>query len=506
MRWSVRANRETVRELVIRVRAHAPLIVCETEEEDRVITLLEAAAIEASVPLVVWRAHVGISRPTDERGMAGTEDPLAALAHIESENRETLFHLRGFEETLRDAKVLSQFQEVLRKFKSHKGAIVLSGSLIDLPASLEAYASHFRLPPPTVEEYRELVSGVIQEAQAQARTQGNTIQVQMFESDITELCHRLRGIPFERARQVLLRAIARDGQLSREDFEEIQEEKRAILSRSGVLSHVESPQDLSQVAGLSTFKDWVKKRTRSFKEPEAAKKFNLSTPRGVLLIGVQGCGKSLAAKAVAGEWQIPIVRLDPANLFSKYVGETEKTLRRALESVDAMSPLVLWVDEIEKAFSPSSDNDGGVAKRIFGTLLSWLQEHTTPVFLVATANDIASMPPEMLRKGRFDEIFFVDLPEKEQRIELFRIHLAKRGRILDEESLMEIAAATEGFSGSEIEQSVIGALHTAFSSDTELSGEQILAEIHATRPLSVTMSERISELREWAEGRAVRAD
>jgi SpoVK/Ycf46/Vps4 family AAA+-type ATPase len=226
----------------------------------------------------------------------------------------------------------------------------------------------------------------------------------------------------------------------------------------------------------------------------------------VLLIGVQGCGKSLASKAVAGEWKIPIVRLDPANLFSKYVGETEKALRRSLATVEAMSPLVLWIDEMEKAFTPSHDNDGGVSQRLLGSLLSWLQEHRAPVFVVATANDITSMPPELLRKGRFDEIFFVDLPEDDARKDLFRMHLASRGRVFDEESIARLSRETVGFSGAEIEQAVVAGLHAAFGSDTELSAEQLIAEVRATTPLSKTMVERIAELRAWADGRTARAD
>jgi AAA+ superfamily predicted ATPase len=491
----------TVAELALLLEAQAPLIVCEDAEEDRVIALIDAAAERLHVPVIVWRAHVGISQPGEDRPVAGTEDPLRAIAFVEAANHETVYHLRGFDEPLRDPRVISRMKEVCRKFQSHRGAVVLSGPSVDVPRELETYATYFPLPPPTATEYHDVIAAVLAEVR-----RSHHVTVSLSPAETEELYLSVRGLALGEVRRILAKGIVKDGLLDHEDIEGIREAKRKILARTGVLSPVLTQTSLTDVAGLANFKSWIRTRTRAFREPEAARSFGLPPPRGVLLIGVQGCGKSLAAKAVAGEWKLPIVRLDPSNLFSKYVGETEKALRRALATVEAMSPLVLWVDEMEKAFTDSRDNDGGVSKRLLGSLLSWLQEHRAPVFVVATANDITSMPPELLRKGRFDEIFFVDLPEDEVRRDLFRTHLASHGRLIDEEAIALLSKETAGFSGAEIEQAVVAALHAAFAQGGELAAEHLLTEVHATTPLSATMGERIAELRTWSVGRTVRAD
>ena len=491
----------TVAELALLFEAQSPLIVCEDPEEDRLIAAIDAAAGRLGIPVIIWRAHVGISQPGVDRPVAGTEDPLRAVAFIEGANHETVYHLRGFDEPLRDSRIVSRMKEVCRKLQEHRGGVVLSGPSVEVPRELETYASYFKLPPPTATEYHDVIAAVLAEVR---RTHEVTVDLSAAENE--ELYEAVRGLSLGEVRRVLAKGIVKDGRLSHEDIDDVREAKRKILERTGVLSAVATQTDLTNVAGLTQFKTWIRTRTRAFREPQAALSFGVSPPRGVLLIGVQGCGKSLAAKAVAGEWKLPIVRLDPSNLFSKYVGETEKTLRRALATVEAMSPLVLWVDEMEKAFSDSRDNDGGVTKRLLGSLLAWLQEHRAPVFVVATANDITAMPPELLRKGRFDEIFFVDLPDDEGRKELFRAHLAAHGRVLDEDAIASLAKETAGFSGAEVEQAVVAALNAAFSEGAELTADHLLSEVHATTPLSATMGEKISELRAWAVGRTARAD
>lgn len=490
-----------VRELALLFESQAPLIVIEDAEEDRVIALLDAAAARLQIPVIVWRAHIGISQPDDEHPLTGTEEALRAVAFVEAANRETVYHLRGFGDHLLEPRIVSRMKEVCRKLQAHRGAVVVSGPSVEVPPELEPYATYFPLPAPSAREYHEVIANALAEVR---RTRQVIVDLSRHESE--DLYRAVRGLSLGEVRRILAKGIVKDGRLDREDIADVREAKRRILERTGVLSCVATQNSLEDVVGLSRFKAWIHTRTRAFREPEAAESFGLSPPRGVLLIGVQGCGKSLASKAVAGEWKLPIVRLDPANLFSKYVGETEKALRRSLATVEAMSPLVLWIDEMEKAFAVSHDNDGGVSQRLLGSLLSWLQEHRAPVFVVATANDITSMPPELLRKGRFDEIFFVDLPEDEARRDLFRMHLASRGRVLDEESIARLSEETVSFSGAEIEQAVIAGLHAAFGSGTELSAEQLIAEVRATTPLSKTMVERIAELRAWADGRATRAD
>ncbi len=239
--------------------------------------------------------------------------------------------------------------------------------------------------------------------------------------------------------------------------------------------------------------------------PEKAEEFGLDFPRGVLLLGVPGCGKSLAAKAVAAEWRLPLLKLDPSNLYNKYIGESERNFKRAMEAAERMAPVVLWIDELEKAFATGGE-DGGVSQRILGTFLSWMQDRTGDVFIVATANDISRLPPEFLRKGRFDEIFFVDLPDQQTRSEIFRIHLDNRGKSAEEFDLVALGAASSGFSGSEVEEVVVSGLYGAFSEGSAVTTEALLAEISQTRPLSVTMAEKVESLRAWARDRAVRAN
>jgi SpoVK/Ycf46/Vps4 family AAA+-type ATPase len=278
--------------------------------------------------------------------------------------------------------------------------------------------------------------------------------------------------------------------------------KRQIIERSGVLEYFPHEHQMGDVAGLRQLKDWLRKRQAAFEDPRRAEEYGLSPPKGLLLIGVQGCGKSLCAKAVAAEWKLPLIRLDPSNLYNRYVGETEKNLKRAIKLAEQMAPVVLWIDEIEKALS-QEDAEGGPAQRIFGTFLGWLQDKKESVFVIATANDISKLPPELLRKGRFDEIFFVDLPGAEARERILHIHLEKRRRDPAKFDIAQLVEQTDGFSGAEIEQAVVSALYTAFSRQEDLTTELLLKEIALTKPLSVTMAERISSLRDWAKDRAV---
>jgi len=260
------------------------------------------------------------------------------------------------------------------------------------------------------------------------------------------------------------------------------------------------------VAGLRALQDWLRKRAALIREPERARAFGLDFPRGVLLTGVPGAGKSLCARAVASEWQLPLLRLDPASLYNRYIGETEKNLQRATRLAEDMAPLVLWIDEIEKAFSAGGDSqDGGVSRRVLGSFLNWMQERKGPVFLLATANQVDQLPPELLRKGRFDEVFFVDLPDEETRAEILNIHLENRKRDPSGMDLRRLAAEARDFTGAELEQVVVSALYDAFADGTPFDEDLLIREIRRTRPLAVTASERIQALRSWAQGRTVPA-
>jgi SpoVK/Ycf46/Vps4 family AAA+-type ATPase len=283
-------------------------------------------------------------------------------------------------------------------------------------------------------------------------------------------------------------------------------EKRKQFQSAGLLEYVESPVDLGEIGGLNKLKEWLRVRQNVLSDEAAA--FGIPAPRGLLMLGMQGAGKSLSAKAVATSWQRPLLRLDVGALYDRYIGESERRLRDALRQAEMMSPIILWIDEIEKGFASaaSQSTDGGLSKRMFGSLLTWMQEHKTQVFLIATANDIEALPPELLRKGRFDEIFFVDLPRLEARRQIFSIHLAKRHRNPDAFDLDTLAEQSDGFSGAEIEQAVIAALCHAFSAKTELTTAALATAIKTSPPLSVTMAERVQALRQWAAGRCMAAD
>ncbi|MCH7870294.1 MAG: AAA family ATPase, partial [Planctomycetes bacterium] len=316
----------------------------------------------------------------------------------------------------------------------------------------------------------------------------------------------LRGLTRRQAEQIIVDCVAEDRRFDAEDLNTVLASKRQALECGGLLEFIETPVDLSQIGGLRRLKRWLKQRQEAV--TEAAADFGLVAPRGVLMLGVQGAGKSLCAKAIATAWQRPLLRLDPGALYDRYVGESERRLRDALRQAEMMAPIVLWIDEIEKGFASAAgrSTDGGLSQRMFGTLLTWMQEHQAPVFLVATANEIDTLPPELLRKGRFDEIFFVDLPGRSTRKKIFAIHLEKRKRDASKFDLDALADAADGFSGAEIEQAVIAAMHDAFADKVKLATAGIVKIIENSPPLSVTMAERIDALREWAKTRCVPAD
>jgi len=312
----------------------------------------------------------------------------------------------------------------------------------------------------------------------------------------------LAGLTATDARRLARMAVA-DGALSKSDIAAVMTAKYQLLDQGGVLHFEHDTLSFAQVAGLERLKRWLAQRRAAFLDPKANPA--LDVPKGILLLGVQGCGKSLAAKAAAGLFGVPLLRLDFGALYNKYYGETERNVREALKTAEVMAPCVLWLDEIEKGIA-SGGQDDGLSKRVLGTLLTWMAERRSPVFLAATANDIEQLPPELLRKGRFDEIFFVDLPTANARAEIFGIQL--RARQLDPGPFdhAAVVAATEGFSGAEVEQVVVAALYSAHARHEKLATHHLLEEIRQTRPLSVVMAERVRALREWASGRTVSAD
>ncbi len=379
------------------------------------------------------------------------------------------------------------------------GTIVLIDAEEHSPPGLDRMCVRAHPPLPDDEGLRDAVRSALAEIQ--------DVDVELTRESSRAILANLRGLTRAQARQAILEVVSADKKLDGSDIAGVLKAKRRSLGGSGLLEFVESPADMNEIGGLSQLKRWLKERDQSLSE--RARLYGITPPRGILLLGVQGAGKSLCAKAVATAWQRPLLRLDPGVLYDRYVGESERRLRDALRQTEAMSPVVLWIDEIEKAFASAAaqSTDGGLSQRMFGTLLTWMQEHDEPVFMVATANNIEALPPELLRKGRFDEIFFVDLPDAEARKRIFEIHLRRRRRNPDAFDLDLLSARAEGYSGAEIEQCVVAALHTAFSEGApDVTTEHLVRAVEISPPLSRTMAERLSHLRRWAQGRCVPAD
>lgn len=493
----------TFDELELLVRARYALIVIDTVEVERAEQGLALAASHLNLLYFSWSRSRGLRRGalTSDPLMADTEDPAKALATVATEG-VGLFHFRGLAAHFDDPKVVSHVLDVVQQFNARRGALVLTGHGIKLPDALRPHATVIRLPGASFDEFRQLLERLIREYSARM-----PVKVELTYEDRLRLINNLTGLTLSEAEKIITRLIVEDGALRAQDIERVNAAKRQIVEQDGLLEFYPHTDGLDQVAGLGGLKHWLSRRRAVVTDPRRAEAFGLGFPKGVLLLGVPGCGKSLCAKSVAHEWGLPLLKLDPSNLYDKYVGESEHNFKRAMLTAERLAPIVLWIDELEKAFaSASADADGGVSHRIFGTFLSWLQDRKGDVFVVATSNDVAKLPPEFIRKGRFDEIFFVDLPGDEARAEILRIHLRKRKQDPAAIDLTRLVAATKGFSGAEIEESIVSGMYTAFSTGTALSTDTLLAEVAGTRPLSRTMPERLDALRRWAQQRTVAAD
>ena len=379
----------------------------------------------------------------------------------------------------------------------------LTGHGVEIPPALRQHTAVLDLPAPTEAEYLDLLKRLLRDLGAR-----RTLRIDISAAELRSLLANLSGLTMLEAEKVLTRAIIVDEALTADDIRRVVEAKRTLVEREGLLEYYPVENTLADVVGLKALKDWLDKRRQLIADPQAAERFGLPFPKGILLVGIPGSGKSLCAKAVAMSWALPLLKMDPARLYNKYVGETEKNFRRALDTAEKMAPVVLWIDEIEKALTAAGGDgeDGGVSQRALGMLLTWLQERAGDVFVVATANDVSRLPAELLRKGRFDEIFFIDLPQREARGGLFAAHLRKRRRDPASFDLGRLAQASEGFTGAEIEQVVVSGLYTAFSGEGALTTDTLLEELRLTRPLSRTAAEKMAWLRDWARDRTVSAD
>ena len=487
---------DVLEELDVLLRTRYGIVVIDSPEDDRVETLLRHAAARRGLPLFLWSRTRGLRRHDADNVVYDTQAADKALAHIEAANLPALYHMRGLTDGLSDDRALAtRLEEAGRLLTAHEGAIVLSGSGIALPEGMRGIAALLRLPPPGPTDYRRLLDSVLKDVAARMH-----VRVELEGADRERLVANLRGLTLMEAEKILTRAIVEDGRLAASDIEKVIEAKKRVVEQEGILEYYPADTPMSAIADMRGLKKWLEERRAIVHDGARAEQFGLRFPRGILLLGVPGCGKSLCAKAVAQDWGLPLLKLDTANLYNKYVGESERNFKRAMSTSERMAPVVLWIDEVEKAFATGGE-DGGVSQRVLGNFLSWMQDRAGDVFVVATANDVARLPAEFLRKGRFDEIFFVDLPDAETRADIFRIHLERRNQAPASFDVARLVNATPDFSGAEIEQAVVAALFTCFAAKQPLTTEAIVAEIGTTRPLAVTMAERVAQMRDWARER-----
>jgi SpoVK/Ycf46/Vps4 family AAA+-type ATPase len=420
------------------------------------------------------------------------------LNYIKCSASHCLFVLLDFHRYLEDDVHVRFLKDIALAYSKHGSTVVLVATSLPIPEELRPFTAYFHLPLPTVSELRKIVYEVAGEWGAEH----NNCEVKTTNKALELLVRNLSGLTATDARRLALKAIDNNGAITESDIPEVMRAKYELLGRDSPLAFEYETTQFAEIGGMQRLRQWLEVRKTFFREDPPQ---NLDPPRGVLLLGVQGCGKSLAAKAAAGIYGVPLLRLDFGVLYSKYYGETERNLRKALETAEVMAPCVLWLDEIEKGMAVGDDDDG-LSRRVLGTLLTWMAERDKPVFIVATANEITRLPPEMVRKGRFDEIFFVDLPAASNRRAIIEIHLRKRCLDPARFDLDALVAATQGFSGSEIEQAIVSAMYTAHAQTRDMSNDDLLAEIKQTKPLSVLMSERVEEIREWAAERTVPCD
>ncbi len=483
------------------IRSSYSLIYLETAEEERAESLLKHLSDDLGLPFFTWTPTDGLRRSDFEKGIYGTADIKIALGHIESSELPAIYHLQSAGPHISDNVVGAKLTQVARLLTNIGGALILTGKDVEIPAAAASHTAHQKLPLPDQQDYTNLLQEIYNDLNARMQ-----IRVDISADDLNRLLHNLNGLTLIEAEKILTKAMVEDRKLSADDIMQVIEAKKAIIERDGLLEYFPVKESMADIAGMATLKDWLVKRKSIITEPDRAREYGLSFPKGILLLGIPGSGKSLCAKAVAMEWQLPLLKMDPSGLYNKYIGESEKNFKRAMDTAEKMAPVVLWIDEIEKAFSSGESEDGGVSQRVLGIFLSWMQERQGDIFIVATSNDVMRLPPEFLRKGRFDEIFFVDLPDHEVRVSIFKIHLKRRSCNPADYDLNQLAEISEGFSGAEIEQAVVSALYTAFSEKASLCTQHLIEEVTKTNPLSKTRAEDIAFLREWARERTVSAE
>ena len=491
-------------ELETLIRARYPILYIVSSEELRAESVIVDVAKKRQKKVFEWSYSTGIvpagtSIQSQKNRSSATKEPLAALDQVIEQVEPALFVFKDLHPflTKNNFAIIRKLKEIALHLKNSYKTILVVSPVLEIPAELEKEITVLNYPLPTRDDLDALLDKI------SADVTHLKVKVELDDEGRERLLQAALGLTLAEAENVFAKIIVKSGRLSGDDISEVFAEKQQIIRKSGLLEYYAANEDFSSVGGLAVLKEWLNKRAAAF--TGEARAFGLPAPKGILMLGVQGCGKSLCAKAVSTQWQLPLLRFDMGRMFGSLVGSSEENVRRAIAVADSVAPAILWVDEIDKAFAGSQGSgavDGGTTARVFGTFLTWLSEKTAPVFVVATANDISQLPPELLRKGRLDEIFFVDLPDRDERAEIFGIHLTKRGRDASTFDLEALADASRDFSGAEIEEAINSALYDAFYDKTDIRTEHVLNSLAQTVPLAKTMDEQISRLRRWAEGRA----
>lgn len=476
------------------VRARYPIIYIVSWEEHRVEEAIRSIASDRNKRLYLWSATHGLVLNSNQKDEP-TKDPVRALDYVIESNDQAIFLFKDLHPFLGEVNLIRRLRDLTITLKTSYKTLIILSPMLRLPPELEKEITVVDYALPDVTQLDELLESIIQSVK-----QNPQVDTAIAPGEREHLIKAALGLTANEAENVFAKSLVARHKF---DVEVVLSEKEQIIRKSGILEYFRSSEAFANVGGLDLLKEWMEKRTVAF--TEKARDFGLPAPKGILILGVQGCGKSLSAKAISSLWKLPLLRMDVGKIFGGLVGQSEENIRRAISIAESTAPNVVWIDELEKGFAgtqSSGISDGGTTARVFGTFISWLQDKTAPCFVVATANDVSSLPPEILRKGRFDEIFFVDLPNLTDREQIFNIHLQKRRRDPAVFDVRTLASASAGFSGAEIEQAIVAALYDSFDANHDLSTESIMANIAESVPLSTTMKEKIDDLREWAETRA----
>jgi AAA+ superfamily predicted ATPase len=537
--------------LKVLINSSTPIVVMETSEEMRAVNLVRAACSELNMATFEWTIADGLVRSGSsavassqpiaaawsqaarlqsktslspsageaERltralmtsdsaaaaagtSMYNTREPVQALANMESMTVEAVFLLKDFHRHMDDPVVVRRLRDVGQKFSANRRTVIITAPELSVPPELTTLVEYFDLPLPGRDRLHEIVRETFTRL-----SKSYTLKLQLDASGVDAMAANLRGLTEEEAERAISQALVTRYALCPESITDVLEAKKQLLRHSGMLEFIEASDNMATVGGLENLKHWLQLRRGAWED--SAREFGLEAPKGVIILGVQGCGKSLCARAVAGEWKLPLVKFDTSAVYDKYIGETEKRIRKVFQVAEGLAPCVLWIDELEKVFAGSGPDsasaDAGVSSRLLASFLSWMQDRKAPVFVAATCNNVTVLPPELIRKGRFDELFFVDLPNPAERRQIFSIQLAKRKRNPAEFDLEKVAGAARGYSGAEIDAAVQGALYAAYSEKKPLSTQLLTDALSQTVPLSTTRAEEIAALRDWARTRAVPA-